>query len=479
MIFDAVRFTELLNGSNIKERALRAFTDHIEKRLDVRVVKDSRTIPYGRSDLLEPLQRAQLLKDHGVISEFGRVYRAPDEPPTKAWYALCNEHTAHQTGGTTWESDENALYAATSEALERYIWMTQNDYFVNPTIATYREITAIGPSIAPENITGFTEAQRTRHAARILRPDAAYLWVQGISLTHSENTFVPAQIVSGISRRHMCAPNEPIIRQQNTNGLATWPTQCGARLAGILEVIEREAYMIMWLNQLTLPRIALDTLRRLNPSLGRAVSQCERYRLKPHVIRLQTDAPTHAVAVVLEDMSGKSPRFSFGIRAHRSLPTAIEKAMCESIRAFRSYHIWENEGKSWDTTTPIETIGHRERLYYWGEPENAKRLEFLVQGPEIEVEAKEWENDTIEENLERIVQWCRTKHFNVVSVPLTHSAKNPTDLHIEMVIVPEMVPTYLNEASRQFGGERWHEVPRALGYTPRKEPFAESPHPFS
>lgn len=479
MILDAIPFRESLSASEAK-KVLVPYVDYLEKKLQVKVVRDLHEIPFGRIDLIEPFRLAALLKEHGVIKRFGRTILFPDMPKMKGWYAICNVPNDHQAGGTVWDSDEDGLYAALAEALERYIWMTQDDYFVDRTRATAAQIARLGPYIAPENITGFSPEQRALHPDRVLHPDAEYLWIKGVSLTDEQEVFVPAQVISGVRPQGWQGGfKEPVIRQQNTNGLATWTTQSGARLGGLQELIEREAYMVMWLNQLTLPRISINELCSRFPSLEKNVAMCERYQFKTHVIQLPTDAPTHALAVVMEDVSGSTPRYSIGIKAHRSLEHAVVKAMTEAMRSYRACRLWANEGNVWDNTTPTANIGHRERLYYWAVPENEKYQEFMLRGKEIGVPSSAWDNDSIEMNLERIVQWCTDKKFDCISVSLTKSAKNPTPLHIEMVMIPQLLPTYLAEWTQQFGGTRWHDIPKALGYTALKKPFSERPHPFS
>jgi ribosomal protein S12 methylthiotransferase accessory factor len=270
---------------------------------------------------------------------------------------------------------------------------------------------------------------------------------------------------------------EPHVRNQNTIGLATWPTQIGARLAGAMEVIEREAYMIMWLNQLVLPRINLQPLCDEHPSLAKLIETCARYRMRVHAIRMLTDVPTHAVCVVLEDLSGHAPRFAVGLKANRSLVYAIEKSINEALRARRGYRNYFMQGNTWDASTPVADIGHRERLYYWGaKPEG---LDVLISGAEETVPHMPWDNDTSEQHYDRIIQWCAQKGFECVSVALTRSPSNPTPFHIEMVALPDLVPTHLRENERAFGAERIRSVPEAFGYQPLDEPFTDSPHPFS
>ncbi|TSC61501.1 MAG: biosynthesis docking protein, SagD family [Parcubacteria group bacterium Athens0416_74] len=479
MIIDGISVTELSEYPTVAERALASFLKFIEKKLNVSIVQDARTTPSDRS-LFEPLRLAAKLQENGIVKNFGRAATPfTDEPRTKSWYATCNDSTSHGVGGTTWENDADALYAALAEGLERYIWFTQDDYFLSPTKTSVEGIQKKGPCIRPEEFAGFSEAQRSISAERELRSDAEYLWITGISLVKGVPTYLPAQIVSRARKLHESRSEEPFIRQTTTNGLATWPTQSGARLAGALELIEREAYMIMWLNQLTLPRISLPSLCARHPELARSVEICERYRLKIHVVKLITDAPTHAVAVVIEDLSDAIPRFTIGLRAHRSLSTAIQKATTEALRARRFCRTWFNEGNVWDMSTPIQSIGHRDRLYYWAMPEHTRQLEFLIQGKEIEVSVERWDNDDEEQHLQRILEWCREKNLECISVSLGTSSKNLTPWYIEMVVMPQLQPTYLQESLQAFGGTRWRDVPKALGYTPLKKPFADRPHPFS
>ena len=477
MIIDAIPATQTFKNTHVTERAVASFLKYIEQRLHVSVIRNVRGLP-GAQELLEPFHLGTLLQSAGIIQAFGRVTDFPDEPQTKSWFAICNDPATNMAGGTTWDNDADALYATLAEALERYIWFTQRDYFLNPTRATASGIQKRGQSIAPGKIVGFSDEQRADRSHRHLRDDTEYLWIQGTSLIRGDRVYVPAQTVSGI--RYLSPDiKEPTIRRPTTNGLATWHTQIGARLAGVLEVLERDAYMISWLNQLTLPRFSLDSLCSRDPGLAQHVAVCERYRLKTHVVQLLTDAPTHVVAVILEDMSGNAPRFSFGLRAHRSFPFAVQKATTEALRGRRAYRVWSNKGGTWDMSTPTLEIGHRERLYYWGVPEHAKNLEFLIQGPEIEATPALWENDSEEEHLRRVLRWCAEKSFECISVSLGAAAKNITPLHIEMVVMPELQPTYLTEFTQTFGGTRLKDVPAAFGYTPLKRPFADAPHPFS
>jgi ribosomal protein S12 methylthiotransferase accessory factor len=481
MILDSFPFSAL--PENATRRAISSFIALVEKKLGVIVSYDANSILFGRPDLTEATTLASLLEKNGIVVSLKPSIVPPDEPPIKLWSAQCAGRAGSLVGvgGGSSHSDLQAIYATLAEGVERCIWFTQSDYCKKTLHATPDELRRRKIRfVAPERFAGFSATQRESHPRRKLRSDASYFWTSGTSLLTGAPAHLPFQTLSGKgSAEDEASDAEPAIRHRTTIGLATWPTQKGAQLAGALEIIEREAYMVMWLNQLTLPRIALGPVCEESPTLLAFVKKCERYGLKVHAIRMLTDAPTHAICVVLEDESEVEPRFALGLKAHRSLAYAIEKAMTEALRARRAYRNYAASGNRWDSTKPILEIGHVDRLYYWGLPENARNLEFLIAGKEAAHETREWDSDTEEGHLSRILLWCRTSNFECISIPLTSSKKNITPWHIEMVVMPDLQPTYLLERSRSFGCNRWQEVPKKFNISPRSEPYEERPHPYA
>lgn len=479
MLFEGIPFSEVHSSTRgtFKDKAIHSILSVLERKLGVTIVYDARQIGFSRPELLPAFELVRKLKRNGVITSLLSVPQLPDEPRLALWNAVCGDKQNSSVGGGAWSNEADALTATLAEALERYIWLEERDYFVAPVRATHSAIHKYGASIAPERFVAFSPEQRRKNVRLKFDASSAFLWTRGVSLVTGKPTYVPAQTISAVESTEISG--EPLIRHRNTTGLATWPTQTGARLSGALEIIERDAYMIMWFNQLALPRINLKALCERNASLFEFVEACVRYRLKVHAIQLLTDAPTHAVCVIIEDESGHAPRFSFGLKAHRSLSHAVEKAMTESLRARFSYRRQAAAGKHWDPSIPVSEIGHYDRILYWGVPEHAKKLERLVGGGEVDVPAAQWENGTAEEHLKQIVDWCRDSGYECVSVPLGTSKKNCTPWSIEMMVIPELQPMHLSEKLQQLGGERLKSVPRHFGMTPRAEPFTDEPHPFA
>lgn len=471
------RTWELLHRGFFASRSVKEFVHFLETRLGVRIGYDTARFLYGKSELADLLELAEALRARGVILTYYPAEGFPDEPRLVQWRATCAGSSAHVAGGVTLSDERAALTAALAESLERYLWYEETDSFAQPLYATSQAAQAKKRRIvAPEQFVGFSPAQRSSHEHLRLRDDARYLWIKGFSWTGRDACWLPAQTVSAaVRKRH---PQEPLVRWPVTTGLATWPTRTGAALRGALEIIERDAYMIMWLNQLSLPRLDLSLMQSNHPTLHDLLARCARYGLRVTVIRLISDAPVHALcAVVADDAPGGVP-VTLGLKASADLAGGAVGAILEALRARENVrsvraHSGDHAGREADH------IRHGERVLYWNRDDRATKLQFLTDGPIVM--PPEWDKEPPPEHdvLARIVAWCRERGYEFASVPLTRSSKNPTGWHVEMAVMPDLLPMHLNESIPYLGGKRREAVPREFGYTPRTLPFADEPHPFA
>jgi ribosomal protein S12 methylthiotransferase accessory factor len=484
MLSDTIPFDSFwkkMHGVSRSASSVAAFVRFIERRLGARFMYESSRIPYTRPDLMDVFKVADKLQRANIIESYSPVFGFYDEPRARLWQAQGLGRSREVSGGMSAESDEDALMAALAEGLERYIWTEEIDYFKSPRIATVVAMAQDKSAILPDRFAGFTKEQRANDPQLMLTPDDEYLWIRGRSLTHGRDVYLPAQAIAGAQARSPLShgKKEQIIRTPITTGLATWPTKDGAVLAGALEVIERDAYMITWLNQLTLPRIDLALWREKNDALDKLMMDCERYRLRVHALCLPTDAPADVVCVVIEDITGHAPRFSLGLKAHRDIGRCIEGALLEALRSRQNARRYGQEQVEELQKKKPSEIRHMERLVYWMSEERAKRLSFLIKGPIESTAPSPWTHDTPREHLERIRQWCVESKYEFISVSLGISKKNPLPWHIEMVVLPELQPMHQNEQFPCLGGERLKSIPEKFGYKARTKPFADEPHPFA
>ncbi|HWO07177.1 MAG TPA: YcaO-like family protein, partial [Candidatus Paceibacterota bacterium] len=446
--------------------------------LSASMVVDRDAIPYGDDALADLFLLAERMRSHGILRSYHLRHDMPDEPPMHYWQVRFRDAPDEGKGsGSDMRDSRHALTCALAEALERHIWYEYSDYFLLPMRKTVAEMAAY-PHIAPERFTGFSDAQRSAHPRLRVTPESTFLWIQGYSWTEGRPLWLPAQTVSASATITEHGKfSEPLLRGRITTGLATHVTREEALLAGALEVIERDAYMVTWLNQLSPPRYDIDALAASYEPLAHLRAQCVRYRLQLHAVRLPTDAPAHAVLAVVEDSSGMAPRFSVGLKAHRDPRAAMYKAIIEALRARRgTRRRLTRRAKD----APVETtIGHRERLTYWAREDTAPRLSFLIAGERMPFPKEVWEDDSIAQHFERITKWCTDRAYELTSVSLTDSRANITPWHVEMVVIPELHPMHVSEQFPHHHPRRLASVPLQFGYTPLPEPFSAEPHPFS
>lgn len=481
MLEDTIPLSRILDAihTGIVRDSLNAFIAFLEKRLNGRMVVNSDSIPYRRNDLLPLIAIAGKLREAGVIKNFYTFHKYPDEPLQYNWVVECATPDAHRAGGMSAESDEAALTAAIAEALERYLWFTQTDFHRKPLVGTVDDLVQRKVVyVDPTSFVGFTEAQRMGNPRLTITSQTTFHWTEGYSWTSAAPVYLPSQLVS--SARIERTKPEPLILVPITTGLATWPTRVGAVLSGTMEIVERDAFMITWLNQLPLPRLPIDEIAAERPSLARLISRCRRYRITPHAVRLPTDAPAYAVCGSVTDDTGNAPAYMIGLKAHRNLARAVEGALLEALRmrqAARSNR--ETEG-SWDESRDIHLINHLERTSYWTEPSHAKHMQFLTGLPqEILRPHESWDFDTDESHFARVLQWAKERHYKLASVALGTSKKNVTPWHVEMVVMPDLQPMHQNERYPYLGGVRLTDIPAQFGYQARRTPFNDLPHPFA
>ncbi len=463
MLRDDVPFQNVwhrLRGNDTFAQAGLSLISFIEQKFGARFVFRRDDLPFGNTELIEFGPLIEALQKTGVIRAMEQVRFRPDEPRHSEWIIQYGEKPSQIAIGSS-SNEQMAVAKAVAEAIERFIWSHRTDYFARALVSNE---TALG------NAKPHVELARFAGAADEARASAPYLWTQAHSWVSGRPVWLPAQTISGADLSEL-NPGEPSIRDRVTTGLATHTSRTEAVLNGALEVIERDAYMIWWLNQLVVPRYDAAELAQKRPTLSKLIEQCRRYRFQPHFLALASDAPVHAVCVVLEDLSEHEPRFGIGTAAHHECAHAAEKALFEALRWHRSAR------RRLEHADEQSDSAHYGRLGYWARADRFELIAPLLKGSKAPVPIDPVKSAT--EHLHAITQWARSSGYELASVSLTKSAANVSPWHIEMVVIPELQPLYFNENGRIPRSPRLRDIPQKRGYSARDALFTEHPHPFA
>jgi ribosomal protein S12 methylthiotransferase accessory factor len=175
-----------------------------------------------------------------------RLYRATCE--VRGRDALLGSPLAHCAGiGGAGTTRAEAAAAAVGEALERY-----SASYVPRERLVVTSARELGPTaVAPERFALFSDAQHTAPGFPFRRftAETEVAWVEGRALPGGEPAWLPAELVY-LGDAALAAGQ---IGYATSSGAACGETRAATIERGLCELLERDAFMIVWAAQLSLP----------------------------------------------------------------------------------------------------------------------------------------------------------------------------------------------------------------------------------
>jgi len=371
--------------------------------------------------------------------------------------------------------DENgAEKAAFGEAVERLCSGSyQEEQFVT---ATANELGASGLDL--DTIPRCSEKELAHPACPLVLPrkDQPIRWVRAISLLDGEIVFVPA-VMSFLYMRYS-NPGERICLPIST-GCAAHISLEKAILSAILEVVERDAISITWLQKLSLPQIDVDDIpASLEPywsALNRGATS-----IQPVFFDATSDVGFPTVYGV--QVCPANPHATTLVSCSTALdPTeAIAKVIRDMAHirvAFRNRH---PVPERWDEFTDIF-----HGATYMARAEQAHAFDFLLGSKatrklsDLLRIAALWHGSD-RDKLAAVVQRLRNMRLNVYVVELSTDEALRAGVRVVRVIIPGLQPLSLHYRARYLGHDRLYQCPRAMGYQARDEADLNHwPQPFA
>jgi ribosomal protein S12 methylthiotransferase accessory factor len=303
---------------------------------------------------------------------------------------------------------------------------------------------------------------RRTHASR-LAWDATtpFRWLRGVSLVTGTACWVPLQTVSGIA-----VEDEPGLRPRVTTGVAAHPDRSTAILNGLLEVIERDAFMLTWLSHRAPRRIALADVE--DAGVRALVARLSAAHLVPRAALLSTDSGIPVVLASLRDVSGVGPAVAVGAGANPSALRALSAALTEAMSCWA----WIRRLVAGGLVAPDdpEALTLESRVVWWATGDRWKGLEWLWDEAPGPLPADAPAGRPL---LSHLVEHLAGAGEDILVVDLTDDAQVVrTGLHVVAVVVPGYHPMHLNECHPAF----WS--PRLLRMLPAGCRPSADPHPF-
>ena len=421
-----------------------------------------------------------VLREIKLVESFERVRQHYDEP--KFWYysaSINDKHLKHdgahfhsEASGVSFFSQNLAVLKALAEAIERY----NNFAFFDEDIdfeGSYSKIKM--DAINPTKFVYFSDKQLRQAKYKKFRigNKSTFRWTEMRSLDGKKSYLVPCQAIYLSYQR---TRSEPALYPSISTGAAGHSGLQAAILSGIYEVIERDAFMIYYLNKLKPKRYDLSSSN--NEKIKKLLETAERYKLKIFSLDIKTDLSVPAVASVVIDDSGFSKAVSVGLKAHLDTESAIIGSINEAFHT----RTWIREAYIQNPTSVlksklIKNSTIKNRGLFWYSPESISKLNFFINDLDFEKIKPANIELSVQNQLHILKKILEDIGYKVYYKDISSKYFKDIPFKVVKIIIPGMQPVYLNENYPLHGGERLQSVPVRLGYK-NKMNLNTYPHPF-
>lgn len=399
------------------------------------------------------------------------------------------EGRRHEIGFGRAFNYEQAEVAAIAEALERYAGMRPCGKRTTVR-ASYRELGK--QALDPRELGLHSDEQYSLPGYPYTRysDELVCNWVWGYSFLRQRPILVPERCV--YYGMHYWT-SEPPFLFEISNGCALGSCLEEAILHGILEVVERDSFLMTWYARMAVPRIDLASAR--DPLIGLMVERILHltgYTVHAFNITLDQDIPCFWVMGVDEQNRPEMPKALCAAGSHLHPEKALINALQElapiigqEIAVYRLEYPRVHEMY----TNSSKVIQMKDHSLLYGLPEAFERLDFLYHTPRQQTieEAfasfyKTQPSTDLLDDLQSIVERYLRAGVDIIVVDQTTPEQRLADFRCVKVIMPGMLPmTFGHNARRTTGLRRLLDLPYQLGYASR--PLKEGdlnphPHPF-
>lgn len=374
------------------------------------------------------------------------------------------------------ETDAEAMTGAVGEAIERYCaWQPNYDLYLE---ASAGELGS--KAIHPDQFVLYSVEQYQNDEIIFSPFDAgkAMHWVPGVSLKGQEQLYVPASLAYiGYSGLRM---NEELCLS-TSNGLAAGRSIEKAVLSGLYELIERDGFLIAWMNRLSVAEIDLEGLAGLPHHIH---SFYRGLGIDIRVFNATSDIPVPVMMGFAIDKTGEGPASVIGLGCDLNPAAALKKALLEVCQG-RVSETWRFRHRSkhqrvlkFEDVKKLEDHGA-----FFAEAENLPQLDFLLETSRRQQldDIPNLSQHDAETNLATCTRLLEAAGIKVAYVDLTTPDIAPLGLRVVRSVATGLQPIHFGYKQERLGGRRIFEVPYRLGLASQVrnvEELNRCPHPL-
>lgn len=387
--------------------------------------------------------------------------------------SLIGAATNRYSGGIDY-TPAGALAAAIGEAAERYAAAyVPASHMVAGTAAE------MGPSAAdPASFALFDDAQYEQPAFHFRRftVQTRVRWCPAFRLPGGGPAYVPTQLVHLLGDD---AHDDTPVGYATSSGMACGATLEEAILSGLLELVERDAFLLAWYNRLSLPLVDWSgdaALARLDDEFFRPTG------LRYAVVDLSAFLRVPTALGVVFDASG-GPAFAAGAASSVTMDVAVRKALREAFQTRAFARQLRADLPDWSCDDPRKVVGFEDHVLYHAYPARPGMDDFLVASPRrVRVaDVAPVPGDSVTANVRAIVARLARAGVDTFVVDTTPEDLRAAGLHAVTVVCPQLCRLDVPYDHRYFGAARLYDAAFAAGLADRpftRDELNPEPHPF-
>ena len=310
--------------------------------------------------------------------------------------------------------------------------------------------------------------------------ESAMQWVAAYSVRTHERMLVPAHLVFVPYRFHA---DEPVIQPPISTGCASGTSYGAALLRAILELVERESFMLAYLHQHH-PR-EFDLSQIDHPLIERAITSLDYCRLELLILDITSDLGIPVALGIVVDRTGRYPAVNLGAKAGLSVRAAVVGAIEEAFQTMawgRALLAKLPAEIDRIKTAPLAINSHEERMFFGAKAEMLRALEFFLSPTgRSPISTDRCQGGSVRDSLKKTFATLRAHGIDVYAKDLTTPDVRAHGFVVVKAMSPQLVPLYLEEEHRCWRAPRLFNVPRSLAWPEAKGDVLDLnqvPHPF-
>lgn len=384
------------------------------------------------------------------------------------------------------------------EAIERYAGLRPRSKLAMVQ-ASYHQLVQQAQHVLDPTILGlhssehYEQYNQNHHCRHLVpyHPDLTCHWVWGYSFQRQSPLLVPEHCAYyGIP----ISKENPAFIYEVSNGCALGNCLEEAIFHGIMEVVERDAFLLTWYAQLSLPRLNHSSV--IDPTIRLLVEHLEYHSgYSIHVFNATLDhaIPCLFLLAIDEENREDMPKAHVMAGSHPHPEQALLRALRELTTSLaispQSYQQRRTQALAMLTDASlVNTLQDHPLVYYL--PEAFDRLHFLYRTERQQTFQQAFsdfynhppEHLDLRDDLEELVNYYLKRGIDTIVIDQTAPEHLPCALRCVKVLMPGMLPMTFGQHNRRISGfERLHQLPSALGYRSDRLTEAEinpHPHPF-